>query len=156
MIQRVKVILRQFFLSIEIILVAAAILTFLIFPKIFGSLTHFLESNQLMRHTFYVPVACFAYSIRVFGELVQPDHKAYNQLVQWEGYQELKDTTYIGIFFILSGLLITSYLSFIETDLSHNVVGILIIIGYLLTSISTLSIFAAQYKLPEILERHTS
>jgi hypothetical protein len=88
------------------------------------------------------------------NQILRPNNRSKNILMEWDNYQSYKDTTYIGVFYIIIGGLITLAMVLIESEINNSILGLFLVISYLISIISFMTMFFAMNKIGEILEKN--
>lgn len=153
--ERIKYIGFQIFVSPEFISSVLLILIYLLSNQPFLWLGERLISNELLLYAPTVPFILFTTSLTNTRKILLPSLESRKKYLEWDGYQLIKDTTFIGLFYLLIGLVISVIPLIIEADVYKDLIGLLMTIAYVVSLWSSVTMFFASYKVEEILEVNT-
>lgn len=149
---RIKFILKNVFISPEFFFLLLVILFYLVSKEPFIFITNKLIENELLAYTPITPIALLSFSIANMRNILSPSVSNKSLYYKWEGFQEVKDITYIGIFYLLIGLIMSVLPLFIGIDSFKGFSGLLLLISYSISFIASATMLFASQKVEEILE----
>lgn len=147
--------LFTFFISIELlILIVSFILWILNLNYVYVKVAEFLYTNKNLEYTviqFALPIGLFGLSFKQFASLLQPDSDL-KKFYQWDDYQKLKLTYYIGLTWNALFLIVAFLNAVIFPEMALNIKGLIYSATGLSSIFSSSSIILAGQKLKETLE----
>ncbi len=152
---RIKHILKHVFISPEFIVSLLVILIYFINNELFIWITDKLIENKLFVYAPIAPAALLSFSIVNMRKILSPDVSNKNLYYKWEGFQKVKDTTYLGIFYLLVGLIMSVLPLIIGVDYLKGLSGLILLTAYSICLITSATLLFASQRVEEILEANS-
>ncbi|MEX0661348.1 MAG: hypothetical protein WEA58_15605 [Balneolaceae bacterium] len=153
--ERLKHILVNFFISPELIGTLLLYLVYLVNSQPFIWIADKLLENELLIYAPIAPAALLSFSVVNMRKILSPNISKKKVYYQWECYQQVKDTTYLGVFFLLIGLIMSVLPLIIGVEYLKGLSGLLLLTAYSICLITSATMLFASQSVEEILEANT-
>lgn len=153
--ERLKEIFFSFFISPEFGTSTLLVAIFAIYENPFSWLGEIIVANELVEKSYYIPLGFLLYSFYRLKEMLLPNHRSRKILVKWQDFPTYKDTSFVGVFYLVFSVIITSTISFVETDLGKSTICLFLTVAYSISLSSFITMYFASVKIEEILEKYT-